>query len=231
MSATAPQVLLIAEDAATRQRLARGLAARGFAVRAVADGSSGIKALREHRIDLVLLDLLLPDVNGFDLLAALRAARPRLPVMVVTALDDEVSKLDSFERGIDDYLTHPVSVAELAARIQARLRWREHGGTLLEAGPLSLDLTANRAAIGERSVLLSQRQGSLLAAFLCHAGELLSRDDLLRLVWDLDFNPGSNLVDVHVGALRRKLGPNVIETVRGRGYRLRVSALRPPSPT
>lgn len=151
--------------------------------------------------------------------------------MAVTALDDEGSKLDSFERGVDDYLTNPVSVAELAARIEARLRWREHGGTVLEAGPLSLDLAANRAAIGERSVLLSQREGSLLAAFLRHAGETLSRDELLRLVWDLDFNPGSNLVDVYVGALRRKLSPTVIETVRGRGYRLRVSALSSSSTT
>jgi DNA-binding response OmpR family regulator len=224
-------VLLISEDASTRERLRKGLTGRGFTVTAVADGMSGIKALRECRIDLVLLDLLLPDVNGFDLLAAVRAARPRLPVMAVTALDDEGSKLDSFERGVDDYLTNPVSVPELAARIEARLRWREHGGTLLEAGPLSLDLAANRAAFGERSVLLSQREGSLLAAFLRHAGETLSRDELLRLVWELDFNPGSNLVDVYVGALRRKLSPTVIETVRGRGYRLRVSALGSSSTT
>ena len=224
-SATAARVLLIAQDRAARESICSGLTARGFAVTAVADGASGIRALRDHGIDLVLLDLLLPDVNGFDLLAAVRAARPRLPVIAVTALDDERSKLDGFARGVDDYLTNPCSLAELAARIDARLRWCE-GGTRLEAGPLSLDLARNRAAIGHRTVLLSQREGSVLAAFLSHAGEVLSRDELRRLAWEMEFDPGSNLVDVYVAALRRKLGPAVIETVRGRGYRLRVGALR-----
>lgn len=225
MSATEARLLLIAQDASTRASIRKGLTARGYAVTAVADGTAGIKALREHGIDLVLLDLLLPDVDAFDLLAAMRAARPRLPVIAVTALDDERSKLDCFARGADDYLTNPCSLAELAARIEARLRWCEQAGTQLEAGALTLDLALNRAAIGERSVLLSQREGSLLAAFLRHAGEVLSRDELLRLAWEMNFDPGSNLVQVYVAALRRKLGPTVIETVRGRGYRLRVGAL------
>jgi two-component system, OmpR family, copper resistance phosphate regulon response regulator CusR len=228
-SATAARVLLIAQDASSRESIRSGLTARGFAVTAVADGASGIKALRDQGVDLVLLDLMLPDVDGFDLLAAMRAARPRLPVIAVSALDDERSKLDGFARGADDYVVNPFSVAELAARVAARLRWREQGGTRLEAGPLSLDLALNRAALGERSVLLSQREGSLLAAFLRHAGEVLGRDQLLRLVWEMEFDPGSNLVEVYVAALRRKLGPKVIETVRGRGYRLRVGALRASS--
>jgi DNA-binding response OmpR family regulator len=231
LSATAARVLLIAQDRSTRDAIRRGLTARGFVVTAVADGNSGIRALRDQGIDVVLLDLLLPDVNGFDLLAAMRAARPRLPVIAVTALDDERSKLDGFARGADDYLTNPCSLAELAARIKARLRWRE-GGTRLEAGSLSLDLARNRAAIGRRTVPLSQQEGSVLAAFLGRAGEVLSRGELRRLAWEMDFDPGSNLVDVYVAALRRKLGPEVIETVRGRGYRLRVGALRavPSSP-
>jgi DNA-binding response OmpR family regulator len=222
---TSARVLLIAQEASTRRLIDRGLTARGFAVTPVADGSSGIKALRDQAIDLVLLDLLLPDVDGFDLLRAMRAARPRLPVIAVTTLDDERSKLNGFACGVDDYLTSPCSVAELAARIEARLRWSEGVGHRLEVGPLSLDLARNRAAVGDRSVLLSPREGSLLAAFLRQAGELLSRDDLLRLVWEIEFDPGSNVVDVYVGALRRKLGPSVIETVRGRGYRLRASTL------
>jgi DNA-binding response OmpR family regulator len=219
------RVLLIEDDGRIRELVEAGLAARGVSVMAVPDGASGIEALRARRVDLVLLDLVLPDVDGFALLAAIRAARPRLPVIALTARDDERSKLDGFAGGADDYVTKPFSLAELAARIEARLRWREEGGTVVEAGPLMLDLASNRASLGEQSVVLSAREGSLLAAFVRHAGEVLSRDELLRLVWELEFDPGSNVVDVYVAALRRKLGPTVIETVRGRGYRLRVSAL------
>jgi two-component system, OmpR family, copper resistance phosphate regulon response regulator CusR len=219
------RVLLIEDDGRIRELVEAGLAARGVSVTAVPDGTSGIEALRSRWIDLVLLDLVLPDLDGFALLAAIRTARPRLPVIALTARDDERSKLDGFAGGADDYVTKPFSLAELAARIQARLRWREEGGTLVEAGALRLDLASNRASLGEHSVMLSAREGSLLAAFVRHAGEVLSRDELLRLVWELEFDPGSNVVDVYVAALRRKLGPSVIETVRGHGYRLRISAL------
>jgi DNA-binding response OmpR family regulator len=119
----------------------------------------------------------------------------------------------------------PFSIPELTARMQARLRSREQSGTVVRAGPLSLDISRNRATIGEHTVALSPREGSLLATFLRHAGEVLSREALLRLVWELEFDPRSNIVDVYVAALRRKLGSHVIETIRGRGYRLRVSAL------
>jgi DNA-binding response OmpR family regulator len=144
-------------------------------------------------------------------------------VIAVTARDDPRSKLAGFEGGADDYVTKPFSLDELAARIHARLRWRE-GGTILGAGQLRLDLTSNRAVLGKRSALLSAREAALLAAFLRHAGEVLSREQLLRLVWEIDFDPGSNVVEVYVAALRRKLGTAVIETVRGSGYRLRVNA-------
>jgi DNA-binding response OmpR family regulator len=167
----------------------------------------------------------LPDVDGIALLAAIRAARPRLPLIALTALDDEPSRLDGFARGADDCVTKPLSVAELTARMEARLRSRELSATLVTEGPLSLDMSNNRASIGERVVALSPRERSLLATFLHHAGEVLSREELLRLVWELEFDPGSNVVDVYVAALRRKLGPQVIETIRGRGYRLRANAL------
>ena len=218
------RVLLIEDDRRIRQLVEAGLGARGFSVVAAPDGAAGVEVPRRRAVDVLLLDLMLPDVDGFALLAAIRATRPRLPVIALTARDDERSKLDGLDGGADDYVTKPFSLAELAARIHARLRWREEGGTRVEAGPLALDLASNRASFGDDSVLLSARESCLLAAFLRHAGEVLSRDELLRLVWQIDFDPGSNVVDVYVAALRRKLGADVIETVRGRGYRLRISA-------
>jgi DNA-binding response OmpR family regulator len=150
---------------------------------------------------------------------------------VIALASDGSSDVDAFASGADDCVLSSIPLEELAARIQARLRWREEGGTRIAVGPLTLHLASNRAFLGERSVTLSPREASLLATLARHAGELLSRQELLRLVWELEFEPGSNIVEVYVAALRRKLGPDVIETVRGRGYRLRVSALesRPDS--
>jgi DNA-binding response OmpR family regulator len=219
------QLLLIEDDARIREVVEAGLAARGFTVTSAADGGSGVEILRSRQVELVLLDLMLPDVDGFTLLAALRSARPHLPVIALTARDDPRSKLAGFDGGVDDYVTKPFSLAELAARIRARLRWREEGGTLVEAGSLTLDLASNRATIGSRSAVLSAREACLLATFARRAGETLARDELLRTVWQIDFDPGSNVVDVYVRAIRRKLGGDVIETVRGRGYRLRLTAL------
>jgi DNA-binding response OmpR family regulator len=218
-------VLLIENDGRTRALVDAGLASRGFSVVTAPDGAAGIAAVRSGAIDLVLLDLHLPDVDGLALLAAIRAARPRLPVIALIESDDERSKLDGFARGADDCVTKPFELDELAARIEARLRWREAGGARLEVGPLTLDLVSHRASLAGRSALLSAREASLLAAFAHRAGEVLSRDELLQLVWELDFDPRSNVVEVYVAALRRKLGRGVIETVRGRGYRLRVGGL------
>ena len=207
------QLLLIEDDERIRQIVERGLDGRGFAVASAPTAERAIEALRGFSFDLVLLDLGLPD------------ARPRLPVIVLTARDDMRSKLEGLNGGADDYVTKPFSIAELAARIQTRLRWCEQDGALLEAGQVTLDLATHRATLAGRSVVVSAREASLLAAFLRRPGELLSRDELLRLVWEIEFDPGSNVVDVYVAALRRKLGPDLIETVRGRGYRLRSRAM------
>jgi DNA-binding response OmpR family regulator len=217
-------VLLIQADSRIRALVGAGLSQAGWRVAAVGDGAAGVEALHSDRVDLVLLDLALPDIDGFTLLGAIRMA-PRLPVIVLTADEDERSRVAALAGGADDCISGPFSCAELAARIEARLRRREEGGALLEVGPLTLDLAGHRASLDGLSVSLSAREASLLAAFARHAGEVLSREELLREVWDLDFDPGSNVVEVYVAALRRKLGPRVIETVRGRGYRLRVSAL------
>ncbi len=214
------RVLLIEDDGRIRRIVETGLHAHGFDVYSAPDAATGIKALRTLAVDIVLLDLVLPDMHGLSLLRVIRAAKPRLPVIALTALDDERSKLEGFDRGADDYVTKPFSIAELAARIRTRLRWREEDGAVLEAGRLRLDLTSHRVTIDGHSVLVSAREACLLAAFLRHPDRVLSREELLQLVWEIDFDPGSNVVDVYVSALRRKLGAEVIKTVRGRGYRL-----------
>jgi DNA-binding response OmpR family regulator len=201
-------VLLIEDDARIRESVERGLGARGFVVSSAPDGTAGLDLARKLDVDLVLLDLLLPGRQGLDVLEDIRAAKPRLPVIAVTALDDTGSRVSGLDAGADDYITKPFSVDELAARIRARLRWAEDQGGVLKAGPLTLDLASHRAVLNGREV-----------AFMRHPGQVLSRAQLLDHVWGLDFDPGSNVVDVYVAALRRKIGSGSIETVRGSGYR------------
>ena len=212
-------MLLIEDDARIRDIVERGLGARGFVVSSAADGEAGAELARKLDVDLVLLDLVLPGTHGLEVLEEIRSAKPRLPVIALTALDDTGSKIGGLEAGADDYVTKPFSVEELAARIRARLRWTDEDGGVLKSGPLTLDLAAHRAVLDGREVALSARELELLAAFMRHPGQVLSRGQLLRLVWNLEFDPGSNVVEVYVGALRRKIGTEFIETVRGTGYR------------
>jgi DNA-binding response OmpR family regulator len=214
-----PHVLLIEDDPRIREIVERGLGARGFTVSAAPDGRAGLDLARKLDVDLVLLDLMLPERGGLQVLEDIREVKPRLPVIAVTALDDTGSKIGGLDAGADDYVTKPFSVDELAARIRARLRWTEDDGGVLKAGPLTLDLAAHRAVLDGRDVALSARELELLATFMRHPGQVLSRAQLLDHVWGLDFDPGSNVVDVFVRALRRKLGAETIETVRGSGYR------------
>ena len=212
-------VLLIEDDPRIREIVERGLGARGFVVSSAPDGQAGVDLARKLDVDLVLLDLVLPGRDGLEVLEDIRQAKPRVPVIAVTALDSTGSKIGGLDAGADDYVTKPFSVDELAARIRARLRWTEGDGGVLKAGPLTLDLAAHRAVLDGREVPLSARELELLAAFMRHPGQVLSRGQLLTLVWDLDFDPGSNVVEVYVAALRRKLGHEFVETVRGSGYR------------
>jgi DNA-binding response OmpR family regulator len=214
-----PHVLLIEDDARIREIVERGLGARGFVVSSAPDGTAGLELARKLDVALALLDLLLPGRQGLDVLEDIRAAKPRLPVIAVTALDDTGSRVSGLDAGADDYITKPFSVDELAARIRARLRWAEDQGAVLKAGPLTLDLASHRAVLNGREVALSARELELLATLMRHPGQVLSRAQLLEHVWGLDFDPGSNVVDVYVAALRRKIGSGSIETVRGSGYR------------
>jgi two-component system copper resistance phosphate regulon response regulator CusR len=223
-------VLLIEDDSRIREIVERGLGARGYVVSVAADGEAGIDLASKLDIDLVLLDLILPGKKGLQVLEELRALKPRLPVIALTAMDDTGSKIGGLEAGVDDYITKPFSIEELAARIRARLRWAASEDSALKAGSLTVDLAAHRAFLGGREIPLSARELSLLATFMRHPGQVLSRGQLLRLVWDLDFDPGSNVVEVYVSALRRKLGTAFIETVRGLGYRFRLAGSREEEP-
>jgi DNA-binding response OmpR family regulator len=194
-----PHVLLIEDDARIREIVERGLGSRGLVVTSAEDGPTGLDLARKLEVDVVLLDLMLPGMSGLEVLEEIRLAKPRLPVVALTALDDTRSKVAGLDAGADDYLTKPFSLEELAARVRARLRAKEDAGAL-KAGPLTVDPVAHRAVLNGREVPLSARELALLAAFVRHTGQVLSRSQLLDMVWDLDFDPGSNVVEVYVAA-------------------------------
>jgi DNA-binding response OmpR family regulator len=217
----AARILIAEDETGISSFLENGLRAAGFAATVVEDGSSALALARTGEFDLVVLDLGLPTRDGLSVLEELRSAGNRMPVIILTArshLDDTVAGLD---RGADDYVTKPFRFEELLARIRARLRT---GGsaeeTELRAGEVVLDLMTRRARVGDREVELSAREFALAEVFFRNAGHVLSREQLLSLVWGYDRDPGSNVVDVYVGYLRKKFGDGVITTVRGMGYRL-----------
>ena len=223
-------ILLIEDDPRIRLIVERGLGARGFIVTSSHDGTSGLDVVRKLEVDLVILDLILPGAHGLQVLEELRIIRPRLPVIVLTAIDDAGAKVGGLDAGADDYVTKPFSIDELAARIRARLRFRDVGGAAdatLKAGPLTVDLITQRAVLHGKEVALSARELALLATFVRHVGQVLSRRQLLELVWEIDFDPSSNVVEVYVAALRRKIGASFLETVRGTGYRFVVPGDQP----
>ncbi len=214
--------ILIAED---EPRIAafveKGLRANGFATTVVGDGLSALDRARSGEFDLVVLDIGLPVLDGFAVLRALRAERCAVPVVVLTARDSVQDTVAGLEGGADDYMAKPFRFEELLARVRLRLAGARQGEvTVLTAGDLSLDLRTRRASVGGRTVDLSAREFALAETFLRHPGQVLAREQLLSHVWGYDFDPGSNVVDVYVRYLRRKLGADRIETVRGMGYRL-----------
>ena len=214
--------ILIAED---EERivsfLEKGLRASGYTTIAVGTGPDALALARDDSFDLLVLDLGLPGLDGHAVLAQLRARGTRLPVIVLTARDGIEDTVRSLEQGADDYLTKPFRFEELLARIRVRLRAEPTAeSTVLTAGPLSLDLRSRRATVEDRVVELTTREFALLETFLRHTDQVLTREQLLSHVWGYDFDPGSNVVDVYVRYLRKKLGDGLIETVRGAGYRL-----------
>ena len=177
------------------------------------------KALTED-VGVVVLDLGLPDIDGLDVLRTIRERGSRIPVVILTARGDVEDRVRGLDLGADDYVAKPFAIDELAARLRARLRPSADYSVKLKVGELELDLIARRARVGERVIWLTPREFALLEMLMRHAGRTITRPELLSEVWSLDFDPRSNLVDVYVRYLRRKLGPGWITTERGVGYRI-----------
>jgi DNA-binding response OmpR family regulator len=216
------RILIVEDEPRIRTFLARALEAEGFSVDVVEDGESGlVRALRGSYV-LVILDLLLPDRDGLDVLRELHTLRSELPVLILSARGDLSTKLRGFELGAVDYIAKPFSLDELLARVRVHLRRAlvTDDGATMRVGDLELDLTSRQARFGSRAAELSDREFHLLRFLMKHTGEVVSRERLLAEVWGYGFDPRSNVVDVCVRRLRRRLGPDApIETVRNAGYR------------
>jgi len=217
--------ILIAED---EERIAsfveRGLRSNGFLTTIVEDGETAYQEAVRGGYDLLLLDIGLPRVDGFTVLRRLREARVSMPVVILTARDSVRDTVAGLEGGADDYIAKPFAFEELLARVRLRLRSDGSGtadANILQVGDMSLDLRTRRASVEGVTVDLTAREFLLAEVFCRHPDQVLSREQLLSQVWGFDFDPGSNVVDVYIRYLRRKLGSDRIQTVRGMGYRLR----------
>jgi DNA-binding response OmpR family regulator len=216
--------ILIAEDEGKIAAfLERGLRNNGFTTLTVSDGESAYDHARSGEFDLLILDIGLPQVDGFTVLRRLREGSVDIPVVILTARDSVRDRVAGLESGADDYIPKPFAFDELLARVRLRLRAdRVPEATILRVGDIGLDLRTRRAQVGESVVDLTSREFALAEVFFRHPDQVLSREQLLSAAWGFDFDPESNVVDVYVRYLRQKLGADRIETVRGTGYRLRV---------
>jgi DNA-binding response OmpR family regulator len=219
------RILIVEDEPAIADFVERGLRAAGYAVTCAETGEQGEAEALAGDYDLVLLDLLLPGKGGLEVLEAIRAKDPELPVILLTAKGEVEDRVAGLNRGADDYVPKPFSMEELVARVRAHLR-RPHqpSATALEAGDLRLDLPTRRVERGSREIELTTREFELLAYLMRHPGQVLSRNQILNAVWGYDYEPGTNVLEVYISYLRQKLrsddGEAPIETVRNAGYRL-----------
>jgi two-component system OmpR family response regulator len=222
------RVLIVEDDPAIVRFLKRGLAAHGHQSVSADNGHDGVIMAAEGSVDFVLLDIMLPGMDGQEVLRRIRARRPGVPVLMLTARDEVRDKISALDGGADDYLTKPFDLDELLARIRALVRRADQPqASRIQIGDLKMDLRSHRVWRGEKLVDLSSREFALLEYFVRHQGQVLSRQQILSAVWDYAFDPGSNVVDVYVSYLRNKLDrrgePSLIATVRGAGYRFEPS--------
>jgi DNA-binding response OmpR family regulator len=218
--------VLIAEDEANiASFVEKGLAEHGHTSSVASDGEDAARMATSTDFDLLILDLGLPTIDGFEVLRRLRGRGDRLPVIVLTAVDDVSTTVEALDLGANDYLTKPFAFDELLARVRVRLRESGTnpmaGTTILESSGVRLDLRTHQATVDGREVALSAKEFQLAHVLVEHAGQVMSKTQLLNRVWGYDFEGGSNVVEVYVNYLRKKLGRQRIETVRGVGYRLR----------
>jgi DNA-binding response OmpR family regulator len=215
------RILVVEDEPRIASFLQKGLRAEGHVTTVVDNGDDASAVAHSADFDLVLLDVGLPGKDGFAVLADLRSRGERLPVILLTARDSVPDRVNGLDAGADDYVTKPFSFEELRARVRVRLRESsDEDPTTLATGRVRLDLLSRTATVDERTVELTAQEFVLAEVLLRHPQQVLSREQLLSQVWGYDYDPGSNIVDVYVGYLRRKLGTGVIETVRGVGYRL-----------
>jgi two-component system, OmpR family, response regulator len=223
------EILVVEDEAAISDFLVRGLEAEGHTVLAAADGVEGERLALSEGVDLAILDRMLPGRDGIEVLAAVRAAKPALPVILLTAKGEVADRVEGLDAGATDYLVKPFSFEELAARVRAHLRQPagDAGVATLEAAGMRLDLVSRRVARDGATVRLPEREAELLAYLMRRPGQVCSHAELLSSVWEYDHDPGTNVVQVYIGYLRRRLAlpgsPAPIETVRSVGYRLAAS--------
>jgi two-component system, OmpR family, response regulator len=220
------RILVVEDEAAIADFLQRGLGAEGHVVGVAEDGIDGERRAAAEDVDLVILDLMLPGRDGFSVLRSIRETKPGLPVIVLSARADVEDRVTGLDLGATDYVTKPFSFDELAARVRAHLRTpHQRDATTLEAAGIRLDLLSRRVERDGEPVHLSAKEFELLAYFLRHPNRALSRQQILSAVWGYDFDPGTNVVEVYVRYLRRKLAlpdrPAPIDTIRSVGYRLK----------
>jgi DNA-binding response OmpR family regulator len=223
------KLLVVEDEARIAAFMEKGLAAHGYAVAWASTGAEALRLGAAADVALMILDLKLPDLDGLEVLAGLRERGVMVPVLILSARGDVADRVRGLDLGADDYLAKPFAFEELLARVRARLRPGSPAGAgVLRAGGIYLNVLTREVTAAGRTVSLSDREFSLLRAFVSHPRRILSRRELLAIAWDMDFDPRTNLVDVYVGYLRRKLGEAAIETVRGAGYRLRTDGwIRP----
>ena len=216
------RILIVEDEERISSFLKKGLRSNGYTASVAETGNDALALARSGEFDLVILDIGLPDMDGYEVLRRLRAGpHAQLAIIMLTARDAVTDRVAGLEQGADDYVTKPFSFEELLARVRARLREeRTAEQTVLEVGDAGLDLRTRRLTVGARTVELSAREFSMAELFFRHPGQVMTREQLLSNVWGYDYDPGSNVVDVYVGYLRKKLGKERIKTVRGMGYRL-----------
>lgn len=220
------QILIAEDEPRIAAFLEKGLRASGFSTGLAKDGEQTLQMIKSNNFDLLLLDIGLPHKDGWQVLAELRGLGEQLPIIILSARDDINDKVAGLENGADDYVTKPFRFEELVARVRLRLRNQHlpkgNDELVLTVGNIVLDLRTRKIRVSDRLVELPAREFTLAETFVRHPGQVLSREQLLNHVWGYDYDPGSNIVDVYVGYLRKKLGGKLIETVRGMGYRLRI---------